>query len=255
MNIFVVLRALRDPAGFTVNRKAQKVFVNRESYLLNPADRNALEAALQLGQAGHAVTALAYGGTAAEAIARQARAVGASRAVWLHGEALAKAEAGALGATLRRAFEQLGQPDLVLLGSEVLDADLAQLGARLAAALDWPYINAALDVSAASGDAVRATVADPAGGFHGLEADLPAVVSVARDSNRPRYAPAAQIITAFSVPDAIETLTLEDLGEADQSPRVTARGESFPPERVLGRQLEGTLDQMAQAVAESLRQS
>ena len=36
--ILVLLRAGRDPASFTVNRKAQKVFVHRAQYRTDPAD-------------------------------------------------------------------------------------------------------------------------------------------------------------------------------------------------------------------------
>ncbi len=37
MNILVILRAVLDPNGFTVNRRAQKVFVNREDFIINPS--------------------------------------------------------------------------------------------------------------------------------------------------------------------------------------------------------------------------
>ena len=62
MNIVVVLRAVQDPAGLMINRRAEKVFVNRESYRLNPSDHNALEAALAAAGDTHAVIAVSYGG-------------------------------------------------------------------------------------------------------------------------------------------------------------------------------------------------
>ena len=43
--IVVTIKQILDPSGFTVNRKREKIFVNREEYIVNPADLNALEVA------------------------------------------------------------------------------------------------------------------------------------------------------------------------------------------------------------------
>ena len=48
MKIVVAMKQVLDPRGFTVNRKAEKIFVNREEWITNPADLCALEAALAL---------------------------------------------------------------------------------------------------------------------------------------------------------------------------------------------------------------
>ena len=66
MNILVLLHPIRNPASFTVNRKAQKIFTHRDEYVINPADKNALEAALRLGAT---VTAVALGEAPAECLA------------------------------------------------------------------------------------------------------------------------------------------------------------------------------------------
>ena len=81
MNTLVVLRPVRDPAGFTVNRKVQKIFSNREGYILNPSDRNALEAALALAGAEGEVIVVALGGEPALDALRMARATGANLAI------------------------------------------------------------------------------------------------------------------------------------------------------------------------------
>ena len=128
MNIFVILRAVKDPAGLTVNRKAHKVFVNREEYIFNPSDRNALEAALRL--AGQ-VTVAACGGAPAEQVLRDARAMGAERAYLLKDRTLERADAGALTLALSRLLDRIGGADLVLCGAECLDADLARAWPRL----------------------------------------------------------------------------------------------------------------------------
>ena len=54
MKILVCVKQVLDPGGITVNRKAEKVFINREEFILDPASKAALEAANDLKQAGAA---------------------------------------------------------------------------------------------------------------------------------------------------------------------------------------------------------
>ena len=291
MNILVFLRPILDPAGFIVNRKAQKVFVNRENYILNPADKNALEAALRLSDT---VTAVSIGDAPAEDALRQARAIGASRAMLVRDAALKSADASVMTTVLQRLVPHLDGADLMLLGAEVVDADLAQLGPRLAMALGWPFIEGAQEIFV-RGHGVhaitrpRASVRRPApappfadrkkargpedpalaprtrggwsagarqtDGFHQIEADLPAVISVARDSNKPRYSSGASLVNVYQANDVVEILTAADLGlsEADLAPLTERHGESFPPERELGKVAEGSLDEIAGRVMDVIR--
>jgi electron transfer flavoprotein beta subunit len=247
MNILVLLRAIQDPLGLTVNRRAQKVFVNREQYLFNPSDRNALEAALRLGGD---VTVVAFGEAPAEQVLRDARAMGAAHAIQIKDATLPVADAYILTLVLKRVVEQAAA-DLVLLGHEVVDADLAQIGPRLAQALGWPLILAVHRVEARDG-VVRA-IAPRGPVFHNAEADLPAVLTVARDSNKPRYGHLGQTVTIYTQPAALQVWTAADLGlsEADLAPVLELRGESFPPERELGRKLDG--DEAARELAAFIR--
>jgi electron transfer flavoprotein beta subunit len=249
MNILVLLRIVRDPAGFTVNRKAQKIFFNRERFVVNPSDRNALEAALALAGADDTVTVAALGGHAAREALQMARAIGATRAVCV----ASPAELDPLANTrvIQALIRYLGGIDLVVLGSEVLDSDLAQVAPRLAAALDWQFVADACQISALP-DGLGLVVSGQ-DGYRRLGADLPAVASVARDSNRPRFAPAPAIIRVFTDPSALETLTLTDLelDPASLAPVTVQYGESFPPERTLGRLADG--DDPVRQIADALR--
>lgn len=264
MNILVLLHTVRDPNSFMVNRRAQKVFINREHYVLNPADRNALEVALRLAEArrtvstpgnGHGAHVIALALTTpaqaelAEDTVRQGLSFGAERAVLVQDE-MPLNDAGALTTVLQRVVEHLGQIDLVLLGAEVVDRDLAQLGPRLAQALGWPFIAAAHQLTLAENTLNVVAAADRT--FRQYEADLPAVVAVAPHSNKPRYATAPAVITTYAKANAVEVLTLSDLGLSDLPATVEWVGEAFPPERELGRKLEGDADEVAKQVVEVL---
>lgn len=256
MNILVLLRPMLDPAGLIVNRRAQKVFVNRADYIFNPSDKDALEAALRLTASpegeGHTVTAVALGAAPAADLLRQARALGAHRAVLVQDPALADADTHVLVTTLQRLLARLDGVDLIMTGAESPADDLSPVGARLAAALGCPGLAGARAVTV-TGSTLRVVVAQ-ADGYHQLEANLPVVVTVAAHSHKVRYAHGAAIANIYRDPNAIETLTAADLQltEADLAPLVTRRGESFPPERQLGRRAEGDVAEMAQTIAKAI---
>lgn len=255
MNILVVLSAVRDPASFTVNRKAGKIFVNRERFILNPSDRNALEAALQAAGAEGSVTAVAYGAEPEVDVLRQARAMGAGRAIWVPLPGVPALDAQGATRVLQRVVAYVGVFDLVLLGAEVLDNDTAQVAPRLAAALDWPFVDHTYAARALPEGGLELVALARGGTYRRLGLDAPAVAAVARDSNQPRFAPAAQIITIYQSPESVERVTLADLGldPAELAPVTTVRGESFPPERTLGRML--AVDSAVRQLAEALKGS
>jgi electron transfer flavoprotein alpha/beta subunit len=251
MNILVPLRPVRDPAGFTVNRRAQRIFVNRERFMLNPADHNALEAALRLADLDGQVIALAAGGESAREVLREARAAGAGRALWVPVEGAIVEDAHCVTRIVQQAVSHAGGVDLVLAGSEVIDGDMAQVAPRLAAAWGWPFVDEIYDVKELPEGGLGLTVAR-AGGYQLLGLDGPAVAGVARDCNRPRFATAGQIIAIYRDADAVERVTLADLGldQGELKPATRIQGEGFPPERTLGRMLEGVeaVKQLAEAV-------
>jgi electron transfer flavoprotein alpha/beta subunit len=139
----------------------------------------------------------------------------------------------------------------------VLDADLAQVGPRLAAALDWPYASAAWQAapSPQPGEVVLAVRAGAEGDFRAVSTGLPAVVSIAADSNKPRYAPAPSIIRVYAEAGAVEVVSPQALGlePAELEPSVTIRGEAFPPERPLGQPQAATPEDAARRLAAELR--
>jgi electron transfer flavoprotein beta subunit len=252
MNIAVVLRAVRDPASFTVHRRAEKIFIHREQFICNPADQNALEAALRMP--GGMVTAMSYGGGPAEDVLRMARAMGAARAVLAADPNLQNADTGTLTGVLLAVLRQIEPANLVVLGDEVLDGDYAQVGPRLAQALGWPFVESAWAVERVDDGRLKAVVRR-GNEYRSLAVELPAVVSVPRDSNRVRYAPAGRVITCFTQPEAIESLTPAALGLDNRSapPVSVSTGEAYPPERQFGEVLDGALAETMTTLVAAVR--
>jgi electron transfer flavoprotein beta subunit len=82
MKVLVCVKQVLDPGGIIVNRKAEKVFINREEFILEPASKAALEAANDLKQAGTEVIAISVGPERVEDGLREALARGADRAIF-----------------------------------------------------------------------------------------------------------------------------------------------------------------------------
>lgn len=243
MKILVPIKPILDPAGMIVNRKAGKVFVNREDFLTNPASKRALEAALRIkdGVAADVIVA-AFGPARAVDSLREARAMGADRAILIPMETVDSAIAVQLITAL---CNHLGGVNLLILGNLTLDTGVSS-GARLAEALNWPFLGEAVEVKV-EGNAVRIVRRDdsPNRPYQAYGADLPAVVTVTREGPVPRYAPGGKIIATYRDPNAVETITPIDLGfsASDLQPATAERGQSFAPEREFGRDV--SLDDIA----------
>jgi electron transfer flavoprotein beta subunit len=234
MRIIVAIKQVLDPRGFTVNRKAEKIFVNREEWITNPADLCALEAALALkDKLGAEVIALSGGPARAGDALRDAWARGANRAIHLSDKAFASADGFVAARILAQAVNKIGNVDLVLCGDKALDTGAGEVGPRLAEALSWPQMLGALDVTVAGGH-VRAVKANGAG-FVALEASLPALVTVVAGANQPRYPHGGRIMQSYRE-YRLEAWTASDLGlsEEELKPVMDNRGQSFPPERQRG---------------------
>ncbi|MGD8997306.1 MAG: hypothetical protein PVH80_04310, partial [Anaerolineae bacterium] len=258
MRIMVILRRVLDPAGVVAHRRLRRLFINREEYLLQPADRCALEAALRIKDVSDAEVVVVSGRPEPyDDTLRRGLAMGADRAIYLSGEAFKDADDAVVVRVLKAVIERLGGADLVLAGATTLDTDQAQLGPRLAEALGWPQIVGAWSVEAANGHlhAVRRDGDQ----YVLVETDLPATVTVQPGSLKPRYADGVRLINIYrgegEMAEALEQWDVAGLLAPDQlTAPLESRGRDFPPERKRGERVEGTPEEMARTVADALRQ-
>lgn len=209
MRVVVPIQQVLDPAGILVRRDIERVFVNREEYIIAPGDLNALEIALQLKDSVAAeIIAVAAGPARTEDALREALALGCDAAYLLSDEACIKADVAAHARSYAAAIGKIGGADLIIAGPRVGHALDGQIGPRLAALLDAAQVTGVYSATAVDGIVRVARAWD--GRYVTVEAQLPAVLVVAEGCNTPRLPTGAACMSAYRE-QQVTTWNLEDL--------------------------------------------
>jgi electron transfer flavoprotein beta subunit len=161
-------------------------------FIMNPYDTHALEEALCMKDAyGCRVAALSMGPPNAEATLRKALAVGVDQAILLSDRCFGGADTLATSNVLTEAVRKLGEQEdvgLVICGKQTIDGDTAQVGPGIATRLGWTQLTLVDRIEELDLANRRIRVRRKLEGRHEVvEAPLPAVLTVVRELNRPRY--------------------------------------------------------------------
>jgi len=164
--------------------------------IINPNDKNAIEAALQLRETfGGRVTVVSMGPSQVEEALREALGMGVDRAIQLTSRAFAGSDTWATAYTLGLAVEKIGEYDLILCGKEAIDGMTAQVGPQLAEYLAIPQLTYAMDIEVVDR---KVRVKQKLGDLdRRLEAPMPALITVEREAYPPRVAPMDSILEAY----------------------------------------------------------
>jgi electron transfer flavoprotein beta subunit len=165
--------------------------------IINPLDELSVEEAVRLREAGGGeVILLTLGELIAESGLRHCFAMGADRMIQIDDSAFEATDAWMTAVLLSAAIRRI-DPDLILCGSQDLDDRYGQVGVTIAELLDLPCVCGItrLDVKA---EGVQAVVyrALERGDREVVECTLPAVFTVERGLNEPRYPPLENLLDA-----------------------------------------------------------
>jgi len=200
VKIIVTIKQVPDTNEVKLDRRTGTLIREGVPSIINPEDKNALEAALQHKErSGAHVVALSMGPPQAEDALREALAMGVDEVILLSDRAFAGADTWSTAATLGMAVQKIADYDLILAGRQAIDGDTAQVGPQLAEYLGIPQITYVREFFIAE-DTVRAKRAIE-DGYEELEAPLPALLTITKDANDARYPSAGGIMRAYRQQD------------------------------------------------------
>ncbi|MDS0278602.1 electron transfer flavoprotein subunit beta/FixA family protein [Halomicroarcula sp. S1AR25-4] len=229
------------------------------TYDLNEWDDYAVEAAVQIQEAGDdvEVVAVTIGDADTEDTIRQALAKGADRAIRIWDDALA--DAGLLDpetkARLIAAVAAEEDPDLVLTGVQSADDGFGATGVTLAEHLgfEWGAVVNALDLDWEAG--VAHVHRELEGSVEELtDVELPAVLTIQTGINEPRYASLRGIRQAQSKELAEYSLSDLDLTPADVESSLEQTDLYEPESESEATVFEGSAEETASELAGLLRE-
>jgi len=192
-----------DPATKRLNRSSVE-------NVLNPFDEYAIEEALRIKEAvggDSTVTILTMAPQSGVDIVRKALGMGADNAVMISDPAIGGSDTMATAYLLALALKHVGY-DLILSGTQSTDAINSIVPAAVAEHLGIPCLTYAKKVSVRDGsiEVQRETES----GYLRVSAQLPALVSVTKSINEPRYPTLKGIMGAKK--KEVKALTLADIG-------------------------------------------
>ncbi len=196
--------------------------------IMNPDDLHAIEFALDIKERyGAQITAITMGPPQAEAVLRQAYALGADHGVLISDPAFASSDSLVTAKILKKTIQYLDHFHLILTGFQSIDGNTSHISYQLAESLGVPHLTNIHKID------IRDTevIADRLYGHEvqKVKGSLPLLIAVKKESNAVRYPNLAKIKECYSLP--IQTITIDDLGGHPEdygslsSPTKTIEGE------------------------------
>lgn len=260
MHVVVCVKQVPDTTNVRINPKTNTLMREGVESIVNPFDEYALEQGLLLkDRHGARLTVISMGPPQATAVLREALARGADDAFLVSSRAFGGADTLATSYTLSQAIRKAcgGVPDVVLFGKQAIDGDTAQVGPGVSEFLGVPLVTYVkeLEVLSDGPNAMYRVVTVMDEGTSTIEGRLPAVMTVLKDADAPRYAPLAGAIRAAST--EITVLNERDV-EADPM-KIGLKGSPTkvvtifpPPVKGCGKKIVASGDAAANAIVEFL---
>jgi electron transfer flavoprotein beta subunit len=192
-HLIVAVKQVPDTTQVKVDPNTGTLIREGVPFIINPFDTHAVETALQLkDQTGCRVTAISMGPPNAVETLRKCLAWGVDGTVLisdrLFGGADTLATSFVLAQTVKRIQEEWGKVDLLICGRQTIDGDTAQVGPGLATRLGMQQLTLVDQIVEINGQESTITVRRKLEGRREIvQAKLPAMVTVVREINQPRY--------------------------------------------------------------------
>ena len=199
MKIIVCIKQVPDTTEVKLDPVTGTLIRDGVPSIINPDDKGGLELALELkDKYGAEVTVITMGPLQAEAVLREAFAMGADKAILLTDRKFAGADTLATSNAIAGAIRTLDY-DLVITGRQAIDGDTAQVGPQIAEHLDIPQVTylQSLKYDGKNTFTIRKATED---GYQIVAVDSPCLVTVLSTANKARYMTVRGIVEAFDKP-------------------------------------------------------
>ena len=185
MKIVVCLKQVPDTTVVKIDPKTGTLIRDGVPSIINPEDKHALEAALQLkDNYGAHVTVISMGPPLAKNALREALCMGADEAILLTDRAFGGADTLATSKAIAAAIKEL-EYDIIFAGRQAIDGDTAQVGPEIAEHLNVPQVTYVQDVKVEEdGLIVNRALED---GYELIKVQTPVLLTAIEELNNPRY--------------------------------------------------------------------
>ena len=198
MKIVVCIKQVPDTTVIKINPVTGTLIRDGVPSIMNPDDKGGLEMALELkAKYGAHVTVITMGPPQADAILREAYAMGVDKAILLTGREFGGADTLATSHTIAAALKNL-EYDLIIAGRQAIDGDTAQVGPQIAEHLGLPQISYVVGFDVKDGKYIVKKETEE--GYQMLEVAGPALMTVLASGFKPRYMTVSGIVDAFDKP-------------------------------------------------------
>ena len=260
MKYIVCIKQVPDTSGKVAVKPDGTLDRASMATIINPDDKNAIEAALALkDQNGAEVIVVTMGPPPAEGMLREIMAMGADRAVLVSGREFGGSDTFATSQILAAAINKIGvdEDDIVFCGRQAIDGDTAQVGPQIAEKLGIPQITYAADIKVEGKKVtVKRMLED---GYMTIETQTPCLITAIKELNEPRYMSVGGIFDCYKKPmDVYDFNTLKDdplieldtIGLKGSPTNIFA---SFtPPQKGAGEMLQGSDQEKVDALVGKL---
>ena len=259
INIVVCVKAVPDPkeaCNIKIDPETKTLLRCDVPLVMNPLDKNAMEAALQLKEQFEAhITVISMGPPEAGTIVKECLALGADQGVLLSDPAFGGADAFATAFTLAKGIEKIGAYDLIICGMASSDGSTEWVGPEIATFLGLPVVTLVKEIVDSDGPSwqVKAGVEN---GYRLMQVKLPAVFTVTRELNTPRTLSFSGIIKARK--KQISRMGIDQLGVPQEflglkgSPTIVSALSAQEENKRQAEIITGTRDEKADILVQKL---
>lgn len=184
--VFVLIKQVPDQSSKAGINPDGTIDRARAKRMLNPFDRYALQAALDVKKNyGGKVTAITMGPPAASEILLEALEHGVDDGILLTDKRLAASDTLATAYALFNVIKYLGDFDLIFCGLQTTDGDTAQVGPQIAERLNLPQVTYCEDFKIEENKIIAKRIVE--GGYERIKSNLPALITVANSYHHLKY--------------------------------------------------------------------